>query len=124
MNGLNALNPLNRRLVGAIAGALFLYVLAIRTYDVGSTFLMLGEQTRDWMVALGKIAWDAWMKLLVSRGEELPRPRPRFEHGATWARNGLTLFGVYHPSRQNTNTGVLTPKMYDAVFNDVVRCLR
>jgi hypothetical protein len=55
LNGLNALNPLNRRLVGAIAGALFLYVLAIRTYDVGSTFLMLGEQTRDWMVALGSI---------------------------------------------------------------------
>jgi hypothetical protein len=55
LNGLNALNPLNRRLVGAIAGALFLYVLAIRTYDVSSTFLMLGEQTRDWIVALGSI---------------------------------------------------------------------
>lgn len=52
MNFLNALNPLNRRLA-AIAGALFLYVLWIRVYDVSSTFLMLGEQTRDWTVALG-----------------------------------------------------------------------
>jgi hypothetical protein len=40
----------------AAAALLFVYVLWIRTYDVSSTFLMLGEQTRDWMVALGSIA--------------------------------------------------------------------
>ncbi len=39
----------------ALAGALFLYVLWMRTYDVATTFLMLGEQTRDWAVALGSI---------------------------------------------------------------------
>lgn len=39
----------------AIAGTFFLYVLWIRTYDVASTFLMLGEQTRDWTIALGGI---------------------------------------------------------------------
>jgi hypothetical protein len=39
----------------ALAAALFLYVLGIRTYDVATTFLMLGEQTRDWTVALGGI---------------------------------------------------------------------
>jgi hypothetical protein len=39
----------------ALASALFVYVLWIRTYDVASTFLMLGEQTRDWTVALGGI---------------------------------------------------------------------
>lgn len=39
----------------ALAAVLFLYVLAIRTYDVATTFLMLGEQTRDWAVALGAI---------------------------------------------------------------------
>jgi len=39
----------------ALASALFFYVLWMRTYDVSSTFLMLGEQTRDWMVALGSI---------------------------------------------------------------------
>ena len=76
------------------------------------------------VVALGKIAWDAWLKLLVSRGEELPRPRPRFEHGTKWTRDGLTLVGAYHPSRQNTNTGVVTPRMYDDVFRSVRSLLR
>jgi len=54
LNHLNALNPLNRRDT-AIALALFAYVLSIRTYDVATTFLMLGEQTRDWTIALGGI---------------------------------------------------------------------
>lgn len=71
------------------------------------------------VVALGKIAWDAWLKLLASRGDALPRPRPVFGHGATWQHGQVTLVGAYHPSRQNTNTGVLTPKMYDAVFRAV-----
>jgi hypothetical protein len=39
----------------AAAALLFAYVLAIRTYDVATTFLMLGEQTRDWIIALGGI---------------------------------------------------------------------
>lgn len=76
------------------------------------------------VVALGKIAWDAWMKLLVARGDVLPRPRPVFAHGAKWTHNGITLVGVYHPSRQNTNTGVLTPPMYDRVFRAVRQSLR
>ena len=76
------------------------------------------------VVALGKLAWDAWMKVLIRRGEQLPRPRPAFGHGAKWTHNGITLFGVYHPSRQNTNTGVLTPKMYDSVFRAVRQSLR
>ena len=76
------------------------------------------------VVALGKIAWDAWMKLLMLRGETLPRPRPAFGHGAVWTHNGISLVGAYHPSRQNTNTGVLTPSMYDAVFKSIRRCLR
>jgi uracil-DNA glycosylase family 4 len=76
------------------------------------------------VVALGKIAWDAWLKVLIARGDVLPRPRPAFAHGATWTHQGLTLVGAYHPSRQNTNTGVLTPKMYDSVFRLVRQQLR
>ena len=76
------------------------------------------------VVALGKIAWDAWLKLLTTSGVELPRPRPAFAHGAMWPHDGLTLAGAYHPSRQNTNTGVVTPKMYDAIFRAVRRLLR
>jgi uracil-DNA glycosylase len=71
------------------------------------------------VVALGKIAWDAWMKLLVLRGDVLPRPKPVFAHGAVWSDSKITLVGAYHPSRQNTNTGVLTAKMYDSVFRTV-----
>ena len=76
------------------------------------------------VVALGKIAWDAWLKLLVMRGDTLPRPRPVFAHGATWSDGRLMLVGAYHPSRQNTNTGVVTPRMYDAVFRAVRESLR
>jgi len=39
----------------AIAIAFLVYVFAMRTYDVATTFLMLGEQTRDWRIALGGI---------------------------------------------------------------------
>ena len=76
------------------------------------------------VVALGKIAWDAWLKLLSTSGVELPRPKPVFSHGAVWKNNGLTVVGAYHPSRQNTNTGVLTPRMYDDVYKSVRRSLR
>jgi uracil-DNA glycosylase family 4 len=76
------------------------------------------------VVALGKIAWDAWLKLVVMRGDTLPRPRPVFGHGATWSDGRLTLVGAYHPSRQNTNTGVVTPSMYDAAFRNVRKGLR
>ncbi len=71
------------------------------------------------VVALGKIAWDAWLKLLLQQGVALPRPRPVFSHGAVWTNDGLTLVGMYHPSRQNTNTGTVTPSMYDAVLRKV-----
>jgi uracil-DNA glycosylase family 4 len=76
------------------------------------------------VVTLGKIAWDAWLKLLMMQGEAIPRPRPVFGHGARWTHRGITVFGAYHPSRQNTNTGVLTPRMYDEVFSAVRQSLR
>jgi uracil-DNA glycosylase family 4 len=76
------------------------------------------------VVALGKIAWDAWLKVCVTRGVAIPKPRPVFGHGETVAIGGLKLFGVYHPSRQNTNTGLLTPTMYDEVFRSVRKSLR
>jgi uracil-DNA glycosylase len=75
------------------------------------------------VVALGKIAWDAWLKLLERDGVTLPSPRPRFGHGVAvdiGVKSGelrvKRLIGCYHPSRQNTNTGVVTPAMYDDVF--------
>jgi uracil-DNA glycosylase family 4 len=79
------------------------------------------------VVALGKIAWDAWLAF-VSERATLPRPRPRFSHGAvaslaptrTRGPAGLTLVGCFHPSRQNTHTGRVTPEMYDSVLERAI----
>jgi len=68
------------------------------------------------IVALGKIGFDAYLQLLKRR-DIVARPRPVFAHGARYRLpNGQTLVGCYHPSRQNTNTGRLTPRMMDGVF--------
>ena len=68
------------------------------------------------VVALGKIAFDAYLQLLRRR-DIVIRPRPPFAHAARYRLpNGQTLIGCYHPSRQNTNTGKLTEQMLDAVL--------
>ncbi len=69
------------------------------------------------VVCLGKLAWDAAWKALAVQGRAVPRPRPVFAHGAEFALpGGPHLLATYHPSRQNTHTGRLTPAMMDAVF--------
>ena len=68
------------------------------------------------VVALGKIAFDAYLRMLQRRGVSFGR-RPRFGHGSRQIfPDGLELIGCYHPSRQNTNTNKLTPPMMDDVF--------
>jgi uracil-DNA glycosylase family 4 len=75
------------------------------------------------VVALGKIAFDAVLQLLKRRGV-VPRPRPPFGHGvAHRLANGVTLVGCFHPSRQNTNTGKLTPRMMDDALREAKRCV-
>ena len=68
------------------------------------------------VVCLGAFAWDAALRLLTARGEAVPRPRPKFGHGAERAIGAYTLLGTFHPSQQNTFTGKLTEPMMDAVF--------
>jgi uracil-DNA glycosylase family 4 len=69
------------------------------------------------LVALGAIAWAAALAHLARAGHRVPRPRPRFGHGAELRLPGApALLGTYHPSRQNTQTGRLTPAMLDAVL--------
>jgi uracil-DNA glycosylase family 4 len=74
------------------------------------------------VVALGKIAFDAWWRVLESRGLGI-RPRPQFGHGAIYGPAGSPMvIASYHPSRQNTNTGKLTRDMMESVFRKAARC--
>jgi uracil-DNA glycosylase family 4 len=68
------------------------------------------------IVCLGSFAWDAALRVIGSSGASIPRPRPRFGHGARAAAGRWTLLGSYHPSQQNTFTGKLTEPMFDDVF--------
>jgi len=69
------------------------------------------------ILALGAIAWNAAIDRMVRRGAVAPRPRPRFAHGAELVVPGTPpLLGSYHVSQQNTQTGRLTPAMFDAVL--------
>jgi len=68
------------------------------------------------IVALGGFAWDGTLRALRALGHEIPRPRPRFGHGAEADIGGWKLLGCYHPSQQNTFTGRLTEPMLDQVF--------
>jgi uracil-DNA glycosylase family 4 len=68
------------------------------------------------LVALGSFGWQGTLLALTGLGYELPRPRPRFGHGAEAEVGPYTLVGCFHPSQQNTFTGRLTEPMIDAVF--------
>jgi hypothetical protein len=46
-----------------------------------------------------------------------------FGHGAVHEAGQFRLYDSYHCSRYNTNTGVLTPKMFKDVFKAVKKDL-
>jgi uracil-DNA glycosylase family 4 len=72
-------------------------------------------------VPLGRIAFDACWRLLADRGIR-PARRPAFAAGAvTRNSDGTAVVASYHPSRHNTNTGRLTPRMLHQVFRTAVR---
>lgn len=62
------------------------------------------------IVCLGKIAFDRVLKIFAVRGL-------KFAHGASYLlENGVWVVCSYHPSQQNTLTGRLTARMFDAVW--------
>lgn len=69
------------------------------------------------VIALGKIAFDHYLKTCRTHGHTISSPALKFGHGVAcrlpW---GVTLLGSYHPSQQNTFTGKLTRPMFHAVF--------
>ena len=77
------------------------------------------------VLALGKIAWDAYLEILKQRGLIASRAAFHFAHGAEAGLPGdnARLFGVYHPSQQNTQTGRVTPSMYGQVLRRIRRFL-
>ncbi len=68
------------------------------------------------IIALGSFAWDGVLRAVKANCGEVPRPKPRFGHGAEALAGAVTLLGCYHPSQQNTFTGKLTEEMIDSVF--------
>jgi uracil-DNA glycosylase family 4 len=66
------------------------------------------------VLALGRIAWDAYCDLLKQQGKIKSRAPYPFTHGAQVdiAPDLPRLFGVFHPSQQNTQTGRVTEAMY------------
>lgn len=75
------------------------------------------------IMALGGIGWDAALAAARRLGWKVPRPKPRFGHGATVSLEAsgrtVTLVGCYHVSQQNTFTGRLTEQMLDDVLAQV-----
>ncbi len=79
------------------------------------------------VLALGAIAWRACLGHLRRAGVVVSRPSPPFAHGvsldlraepraAPWQR----LLGSYHVSQQNTQTGKLTPAMFDEALREAL----
>jgi uracil-DNA glycosylase family 4 len=68
------------------------------------------------VVALGHIAFQAYLSARRELDLYVPSPKPRFGHGVSYELDRITLIGSYHPSQQNTFTGRLTKDMFEAVF--------
>lgn len=77
------------------------------------------------VLALGKIAWDAYLETLKQQGQIASRSKFVFGHGEEVRPviDGPLLVGVYHPSQQNTQTGKVTAAMYAKVLKRIVRLL-
>jgi len=98
--------PANRPTPGEIA--------ACRGFLVEELRVLRGVRV---VVVLGRMAHAGFLAAYEAAGRALPRPLPRFAHGARHVLpDGLVLLCSYHPSQQNTFTGRLTRPMLDRVF--------
>ena len=79
---------------------------------LGATLRRYGTLTD--VLCLGRISHDTTLRALGARVAAHP-----FRHGSRYEIDGLRLHSSYHCSRYNTNTGVLTASMFDAVVSNV-----
>jgi len=77
------------------------------------------------ILALGGIALNTYLDLLKQQGVIASRTAFPFSHGASFALPGELphLFAAYHPSQQNTQTGRLTPAMFQSVLRKIRKLL-
>jgi uracil-DNA glycosylase family 4 len=70
------------------------------------------------VVALGRVAFDAYLGILREQGKIARRSAFVFAHNAVHetGHGQPALISSYHPSQQNTSTGKLTEAMFRAVF--------
>jgi len=73
--------------------------------------LELLRPTLKAVVVLGAFGWQALLPVLAEAGWPVPAPRPKFGHGAEVDLGDLRLFGCYHVSQRNVQTGLLTLDM-------------
>ncbi|MCB8914464.1 MAG: uracil-DNA glycosylase [Thermoleophilales bacterium] len=80
------------------------------------------------VIALGGFAWEAMLRTVRGLGGGIPKPKPKFGHGAevsldapakeSWSGPASwTLLGCFHPSPLNTQTGRLSAAMLDDIFD-------
>ena len=81
------------------------------------------------VIALGKIAFDGYVKWGMKNSVEsqfiatIKKKDFKFSHGAIYEKEfPHILIASYHPSRQNTQTGRLTPRMFKDIFINAIEC--
>jgi uracil-DNA glycosylase family 4 len=95
-------------------------IVRCREYLVREWALLTGVRA---VLVLGRVAMDGFIAMLHETG--WPPPRLAFAHGAEHdLGGGVRLFCSYHVSQQNTFTGRLTARSFDAVLANVKRHLR
>ncbi len=83
-----------------------------------ATEVRLLQPTLRVVVALGRIAWEGVLRVYREHLGYTHLPRLPFAHAAVYRPDPAlpTFIASYHPSRQNTQTGRLTPAMFDRVW--------
>lgn len=101
--------------------------------EINSCSLYLKDELKTFkkvkaFVVFGKIAYETLLKELKNTKEPLEilssHDSLNFKHGLILKWNEKNIFASYHPSQQNTFTGVLTKEMFDQIFSNVNDFLR